>query len=352
MRGIFKVVFLAVVSLSVASAGAGSSGDSRELDELGSFNKYNGTGYAALWGYTAPDNREYAILGVRNGTAIVDITDSPNLREVAFINNSRSEWTEMKVYKNYAYVVKDNVSAGIQILDLSDLPRSARLVNTVRSMPQNHTLWIDASTGRMFTVGGSNTSVTVWDLADPVNPVVISEFNNTYVHDMYVRGNRAYLAEIFSKSFSIWDISDISQPRLIKRVRDPQAPFVSFHNAWTTDDGAYLVTTEESDGRPVRIWDIRDEPNPREVARWLGPGNIAHNVRVKGQFVHVAHYGGGYRVLDISNINAPAEVAHFNNKATNLTGMVGIWDVYPYFPSGKVIMSSIEDGLFVTRFDQ
>ncbi len=324
------------------------------LESLGSMDKYPNKGYSACWGYTAPDGREYALLGVKNGLSIVDITNAPTLNEVAFIPNTvSSSWTEMKTYSHYAYVVKDGVRGGIQIIDLANLPTSATLVNTVMDYPTNHTVWVDHERGWLWAMGGDNTGVTVWDVkTDPVHPRQIVNFNgNTYVHDAYVHGNRAYLAEIMSKSFSIYDISDIAHPVLIKRMRDSQAPGISFHNAWTTEDGRYLATTEETSGRHVRIWDLADETNPVEVSRWIGAGNLPHNVHIKGHYMHVAHYGGGYRVVDIADIAHPVEVAYFNMNPSNPTGFVGVWEVYPFFPSGKVVMSSMEKGLFVTRFD-
>lgn len=346
-------MFATTSVLGLTASFAAEEPNSVALESLGSMNKYSSVGYSACWGYTAPDGREYALLGVTNGLSIVDITNSPLLTEVAFIPNLKSSWTEMKTYSHYAYVVKDGARGGIQIIDLADLPRSATLVNTIMDYPTNHTVWVDEARGWLFTMGGDNTGVTVWNLLpDPTHPRQIVNFNSTYVHDLYVRGNRAYLAEIMSKSFSIYDISDIAHPKLIKRMRDPAAPGISFHNAWTTEDGRYLLTTEETRGRHVRIWDLSDETNPVEVSRWIGPGEIPHNVHVKGSFAHVAHYGGGYRVVDISNITQPIEVAHFNNKTNNPTGFLGVWEVYPYFASGKVVMSSIEDGLFVTRFDR
>jgi choice-of-anchor B domain-containing protein len=349
-RGLFLRISTAAIAVCASVAAYASS---LALENLGSFHQ-QGRRYSALWGYTAPDGREYAIHGAMNGTSIVDITDAPQLKEVAFIPfKESSPWTEMKTYKHYAYVIKDSADVGIQIIDLSKLPASAEVVNTVMDYPQNHTLWIDQERGWMFTVGGSNMGVTAWSLEDPVHPKQISIFNQaTYVHDMYVHGNRAYLAEILSKTFSIYDISDLKNPVLIKRVRDASAPSISFHNTWTTEDGRYLLTTEETSGRAMRIWDLADEKNPVEVSRWLGPGDLAHNVHVKGNFAHIAHYGGGYRILDLTDIRNPVEVAFFNNKPTNQPGFVGVWEVYPYFPSGKVIMSSIEDGLFITRFDR
>ncbi len=345
---------LLVFALTFAGAFASSfaQAESRELPNLGAMNKYSNVGYSACWGYTAPDGREYALLGVRSGLSIVDITAAPDLKEVAFVPNLTSNWKELKTYKHYAYVVKDGVNAGIQIIDLSKLPTSAALVNTVMDYPQNHAIWIDEARGWLFAVGGSNMSVTVYSLADPVRPKEITQFNGSvYVHDMFVKGNRAYLAEIFSKSFSIYDISDILKPKLIKRVRDAQAPSISFHNAWTTEDDRYLLTTEETSGRAVRVWDLADESNPVVVGSYMGPGRLPHNVHVKGKYAHIAHYGGGYRVVDLTDPKNPVEVAHFNNKTGNPGGFVGVWEVYPYFPSGKVVMSSIEDGLFVTKFE-
>ncbi|MES2856524.1 MAG: choice-of-anchor B family protein [Bdellovibrionota bacterium] len=341
--------------LFVASLGLApfAQGESIMLPHLGNMDKYHASGYSSVWGYTAPDGREYALLGVESGMSVVDITDAPTLTEIAFVPTAVSSWTELKTYKHFAYVVKDGAAGGIQIVDLSGLPKSVTLVKTVMDYPSNHTLWIDEDRALMFTVGGDNMGVTTWSLANPASPKQIGTMNgSTYVHDMYVKGNRAYLAEIFSKSFSIYDITDPANPKLINRVRDAKAPSVSFHNMWTTDDGRYLVTTEETSGRPARVWDLADEMNPKEVSKYLGPGNMAHNVHIQGRYAHFAHYGGGYRVVDLQDIANPVEVAHFDVNPNHPQGFNGVWGIYPYFKSGKVIMSSMEDGLFVTRFEQ
>lgn len=325
---------------------------STQLPNLGNFNGYAKIGYSACWGYTAPDGREYALLGVETGVSIIDISSAPTLNEITFVpSTARSSWTEMKTYKHYAYVVKDSAPVGIQIIDLAGLPNSVKVVNTVKDYPNNHTIWIQEERDLMFTMGGDNMGVTVWSLKNPEAPVQVSNFDNsTYVHDMFVKGNRGYLAEMFSKSFSIFDLTDPAKPALISRTRDEAAPYVSFHNTAVTDDGKYLITTEETTGRPVRFWDLSDERSPKQVAQYIGPGNLPHNVHVRGNYAHISHYGGGYRVVDIRDPRNPVEVAFFNNKPTTLPGFKGVWEVYPYFASGKVIMSSIEDGLFVTQF--
>src|SRR5205085_9213062 len=81
---------------------------------------------SALWGYTAPDGREYALLGTYDGVHIIDITEKP-IREAAYIRGPGSYWRELKVYKQYAYIVTESgdTGAGLQIVDLSALPASA-----------------------------------------------------------------------------------------------------------------------------------------------------------------------------------------------------------------------------------
>ncbi|MEX0602878.1 MAG: hypothetical protein WD295_06030, partial [Bacteroidota bacterium] len=97
--------------------------------------------YSACWGYTAPDGREYALLGSFQGTSIIDITDAPELKEVAFIPGPESSWREMKTYREYAFIVSEGTTLpdpGVQIIDLSELPDTARLVEVF--------VWVDPST--------------------------------------------------------------------------------------------------------------------------------------------------------------------------------------------------------------
>jgi hypothetical protein len=54
--------------------------------------------YSGLTGYTAPNGREYALLGGYYGTHIIDITEKP-IREVAFIEGAHSGWRELKSYR-------------------------------------------------------------------------------------------------------------------------------------------------------------------------------------------------------------------------------------------------------------
>ena len=314
---------------------------------LGQMNKYPTVGYSALWGYTAPDGREYALEGVQNGTSIVDITDPSNLREIAFIPGATSDWREIKTYQQYAYVVNET-SGGMQIIDLSNLPNSATLAATYTGFTTAHTLWIDQTTGILYAEGNTAQPVRVLSLANPTSPVQISFFGD-HCHDNMVQDNIAYVSEGSNGTYGIYDVS---VPTAAVRIGEvvPPAPAGFAHNSWPTADGRYLMTTEENTGETVKMYDISNLSSPVLTDEYLGPSGLAHNVHIRENFCYIAHYADGLRIVDISNPFNIFEVGFYDtNPATG--GFNGQWEVYPYFPSGKVIASDIQNGLWVFFFD-
>jgi len=314
---------------------------------LGHMDKYPAVGYSALWGYTAPDGREYALEGVQNGTSIVDVTDPSNLREIAFIPGSTSDWRELKTYQHYAYVVNET-GGGMQIIDLSNLPNSATLAATYNGFATAHTLWIDQTTGILYAEGNMTEPVRVLSLANPTSPVQISFFG-IQCHDTVVQNNIAYISEGTRGTYGIYNVAT---PTAAVRIGEvvPPAPAGFAHNSWPTADGLYLMTTEENTGETVKMYDISNLGSPVLTDEYLGPSGLAHNVHIRENFCYIAHYADGLRIVDISNPFNIFEAGFYDtNPATG--GFNGQWEVYPYFPSGKVIASDIQNGLWVFFFD-
>ena len=54
--------------------------------------------------------------------------------------------------------------------------------------------------------------------------------------------------------------------------------------------------------------------------------------------------------MDISNPSQPVEVAYHTKTDANPSGFVSAWGAFPFFDSGKVLISDIEEGLFVFDF--
>ncbi|RMI03570.1 MAG: choice-of-anchor B family protein, partial [Calditrichaeota bacterium] len=219
---------------------------------LSQMNLYPAAGYNDCWGYTAPDGREYALLGVQTGTSVVDITDPANPVEVAFIPSATSLWKDIKTYQHYAYVVTE-AGGGMQILDLSGLPNTVTELTPYTGFQTSHNIYVDVVNGMLYAEGDFGEPVRVLSLADPEHPVQIAAFG-IECHDVFVQDNRAYVAEGGSGSIGIFDVTNPANPTLLQRLIIPNAGYV--HNCWVTADNHYMMTTEETNGKTIKYWDI------------------------------------------------------------------------------------------------
>ncbi len=318
-----------------------------------------GTDYANIWGYTDSLGREFALLGCNTGTSIIEITNPSAPVERAFIPGGVSIWHEIQTWGRYAYVVSEAAGSGLQIIDLSGLPSTATLVNTWSTPGYDHTHDIQIRDGYAYLTGGNATPVggiKILSLADPVHPVEVGNFNNEYIHDCYVRNDTIYAAAIFSGKVYVIDAKNKSNLQVVYSYSYPGA---FTHNTALSDDGQLLFTTDETSSPPgkLRIWDIstlRDglpgNTNVTELASY-GSTAIVHNVYAKGKYAYASYYTEGVRIFDVSNPSAPTVVGHFDTYApSNAAQFAGAWGVYPYFPSGNLVVSDISGGLFVLSF--
>lgn len=302
-------------------------------------------GYNDCWGYAA-GGKEYALLGVVNGTSIIDITNSGSAVEREFIPSPSSSWKDIKTYQTLAYVVNES-GGGMQIIDLSNLPTSATLINTYTGFQTSHNIYIDEPNAMLYAEGSGGAAVRAISLADPVNPVQLSTFGSS-AHDIYARDNIVYVSEGSLGSVGIFDLTNPSSPAFVARINVPNAGFV--HNAWLSDDGNFLMTTEETTAKTVKLFDIQNVNNAFITDEYLGPSNLAHNTHINGNFAYLSHYADGLRIVDISNPDNIFEAGYYDT-STSGGGFNGAWGAFPFFPSGKILISDMQNGLFVFSFD-
>jgi choice-of-anchor B domain-containing protein len=314
--------------------------------------------YAGSWGYAA-GGREYALVGERSGTMFVDITNPASPVEVGYIPGPVSTWREVKTYGTHAYIVSEGTGAGagLQIVDLSGLPTSVTLVRIdSASFLTAHTLWIDEE-GYLYACGartaaGAPAGMRILSLADPVDPVLVGTYALRYVHDIYVRDRIGYAAEIDDGLVTILDLSDRSAPTAVSSFPSPKRVT---HNTWLTDDDRYLGVSDEANGGFLTIYDVGNVAAPVEVSRFLGPNvteprAVIHNVRVLGNLAVASWYTEGFRIIDISDPTLPVEVGYLDTYPGPSGGTKGDWDVYPFLPSGTILASDIDGGLFLASF--
>lgn len=316
---------------------------------------YTSTLYSAVWGYKAPDGREYAILGCPAGTAFIDITDSANIIEVDFLTGLTSAWREMKTYSHYAYIVSEATNSNLQIVDLQYLPDSVSLVKTWNYTGYTRTHSISQSGHYIYLNGGNSNSIggiTVLDVIDPVNPVKLGQWTTLYVHDCRVVNDTIYAANINDAKVSIINASNKSSLNTVTTFTN--LPGSGPHNTALSENRKRLFVSDEIGTAPYRmkVWNIENRLSPVYVTSWQPTGittSIIHNIETYGNYAVIAHYSAGIRIVNIANPDAPQEVAWYDTyPSNNNESYNGCWGVY-MFPSGKIIASDRQTGLYVIK---
>ncbi|MDP6570284.1 MAG: choice-of-anchor B family protein [Candidatus Marinimicrobia bacterium] len=327
------------------------------IDEVADANSNDNFGVSDVWGYTDEYGNEYAIVGYRYGTYIYKVNPiSPEL-VMDIPGPSGADYYYHRDYKtmgDYLYIVNEmyGLDEGVQIIDLSPLPESPPVkLPTYQGVRQSHNLWIDENAQQAFIEYSYPNNIHVLDLSDPATPVYLSDFrynDGIDCHDVFTVDNRAYVSEGWSYQYGIYDISDIADP-----VRLATIPAFGYaHNAWLNEAGTHLITTEETVGMTIKIWDIQDLDNINLVGEYLGENNLAHNVHVKEDLVYISHYTTGLKIIDIFKPEDPIEVAAFDTYPQNdYDGFYGCWGAFPFTDNGFVYASDMQNGLFVLDHD-
>lgn len=304
-----------------------------------------------VWGYVAPDGHEYALVGTFTGFSIVDLADPSNPQEIHFIPGPETFWRDIKTFEEFAYVSNES-SEGILIVDLSGLPDSIETKNiNPEGMFRAHNLYQDG--GILYVVGSNVFNGGILSLRlgrDPWNPEFIGAYSNAYVHDVYVRGGRAYAAEINDSRLRVLNITDPADTRVVGQRSYPGA---FTHNTWLNDEGDVCFTTDELPQAFIISWDVSDPENIEELDRIrssLSRGSaIPHNVHVLNDYLVSSYYGDGIQVVDASRPHNLIEVGFFDTAPSEVAGFVGCWGAYPFLPSGLILASDQSGGLFVLR---
>lgn len=348
-----------------------------------------------IWGYVDLNtNREYAVMGIYNGTVLIDVTDPANPAEVDTITGANSTWRDVKVYqyfddasseyKVYAYVTTEG-QGGLQVIDLSNAPQSIELVNTISVFQTAHNVYLgnidyangtalDGQDAYLYIAGSNldNGSYRVFDLTDPVNPTLITTPSSAgYVHDatnlIIDDARTAQCAtghnpcEIFvdfnENTVDIWDTTDKSNPFKVSSTGYAGASYT--HSGWYSKDKNYIFIQDELDERnrgvnsTLYVMDIQDLTSPRIVGSYVGSTPaIDHNGFTLEDKYYMSNYKRGLTILDVSNPVDPKEIGFFDTypiPEANDPQFDGAWGAYPYLPSGNILVSDISNGLFVLK---
>ena len=348
-----------------------------------------------IWGFVDLNTeREYALLGLNIGLAVIDVTDPENPFQVGQVAGDDTFWRDVKIFqvheaqsqrwRTFAYVSAE-AAEQIMVIDLTGLPNRMSLAGRVTDNVSSHNVYVsnvDFTTNApvagwpppLLQVLGSNElngAFRAYGLTDPAAPSLAGQSPGDtaahYTHDatsMLVddaratacqSGNRLceVLFDFSETTFDIWDFSDQANPKLLSSTTYDRASYV--HSGWWSEDRNYLFVHDELDEQnhglntTLRIFDLKSLVDPVLSRVWEGPtGAIDHNGYVRGNRYYMSNYTRGFTVLDITEPDAPRDVGHFDTfPVSDSTSFDGAWGVYPYLPSGNILVSDFSGGLYV-----
>ncbi|HRV81732.1 MAG TPA: choice-of-anchor B family protein, partial [Planctomycetota bacterium] len=195
----------------------------------------------------------------------------------------------------------------------------------------------------------------------------VGQWNTKYVHDVqvvsYTSGPYAGKEVAFCCSgfnggsvntgLSIVDVTNKANPVVMSEAFYPNPAYS--HQGWLSEDRTLFYLGDELDENGTlttrtHVIDVTNLNSP-VVEPFFTNGNsaIGHNMYAKDGLLYQANYTSGLRIFDYaSNPLSPTEVAFFDTyPAGDADTFNGMWNVFPYFPSGIVIASDLESGFFV-----
>ena len=322
-----------------------------------------------VWGHVSPSGREYALLGMRGGTAFIEVTNPTAPTIVAYYPHPPGCCSDIKVYEGYAYVVTEG-GGGMQVFDLATIDAGTVTpitTFTANGLTQAHNIAINEESGFAYICGAkdnpSGGGIFMVDIRVPNVPVYAGAWSNFYVHDVqvvtYHEGTYAGREIAFAfcgsvnSGLQIIDVTNKSNPTVISTLEYPRQQYT--HQGWLTANRRYLYLNDELDETyytlptSTFVIDVSKLDAPRYLRSFsTGLASIDHNLYVHGDFVFEANYTSGLRIFYAPVPGYIQEVGFFDTHAEdNDPGFHGAWTAYPFLPSGNVLISDIENGLFV-----
>src|SRR5215204_1822074 len=356
-----------------------------------------------IWGWTDPQtDKEYALVGLSNGVAFVDVTNPTapvhlgNLPRTA--SASDSLWRSLKVYRNHLFAVSEAPDHGMQVFDLTRLrnvtspPVTFSETAHYNNVSRTHTIAVDEETGYAYLAGSRPTAgrtpgvdtcsdavtdgtgklvgrgLHVVDIRNPAAPAFAGCVDGDgYTHEtqcVIYRGpdaqhrGREICFNANEDTLTIFDVTNKSAPLQLSRTTYAGRGYT--HQGWPTGDHARFLLDDELDEQSFTlpknrtfVWDVShlDAPSVQGIFQGSTP-SIDHNQYVRSLHAFQSNYRSGVRVIDVRGASAAnlSEVAFFDvYPVDDAAAFNGTWSNYPFFASGTVIASGIEQGLFVLR---
>lgn len=308
---------------------------------------------------------KYAYVATGSGLAVVDWRNPGRPKEVARLDASDPAGgiLDVKVNGNLAGLAS-NGGPGATFIDVSDPenPTELSFYNAGDSI-HNHFLVGDFAYLTVNESGDtpfSEARCEIVDVSDPTAPAKVGEYRlkdhfPEYAasgvnpcHDVYVQDKLLYQA-YWDAGTIIADVSDPQNPTTLSHfgaAPNGDMPYPSdsrteryltlpgnAHYVQPSPDGQHVYVGAETfpgdfvenpddhDYGGIKVFDVSDYDNPRQVAR-ISPPNIdafrtSHNFDVTNNRLHTSWYNGGIAIFDITDPANPEQLGHYATEETS-----------------------------------
>jgi len=337
---------------------------------------------ASIWGAVeSKGKREIAIMALNTGTAFVDVSKPrcPTVLGILPTATQASAWREARALGDYAVVVSEAQNHGLQVFDMKKLGTTASTAmltadvtykgDSSATVGNAHNVFALTETNMVYLVGSRTCDggLHMVDFKDPMNPKFAGcGTSGLYAHDVTCIVYNGPDTEHKGKeicvtydgedtSFTVTDVTDKSAPKKLSSLKYESGAYS--HQGWFTEDHKTMLLADELDETNLRrktstyVFDMSDLDAPKAQPKFeWGSDATEHNVYIKGPRAYFANYTEGLRLLDVTGAPTLKEVAFFDtNPMSSSVQMSGAWGVYPYFPSGTVVVGDMVSGLFVLK---
>lgn len=348
------------------------------LSEIG-----GGSNTSDIWGWVSPvTGKEYALVGVNNGTAFLDISvpTAPVYLGMLPTHTVNSLWRDIETFNNYCFIVSEANNHGLQVFDLMQLdnvtnpPVAFEETEHYNGFGHCHTLNIDVQTGYCYC-NGTNTyegGLHIVDINDPLNPTLAGGFSlDGYTHDCFAwsydgpdpnfAGKQVVLA-CNEDELTIVDVTDKSDCQAVASYSYDNVGYI--HQGWISKDKRYFFVDDELDegdlsnagtpsGTRTHLFDLNSLTEGVYMGFYESDSpSIDHNLYVLDQFIYESNYRSGVRVLDAVHIadGTLSEVGFFDlYPANDFIQYSGTWSNYPYLPSRLNLATHMYEGFYIIK---
>ncbi len=160
--------------------------------------------------------------------------------------------------------------------------------------------WAVAARGSAVYIAAANRGLVIGDFSDLDAPVELGSLNLGLCRDVKLSGNVAFVG-VYGLGLAAVDISDPTQPQLLDQVSG------GYQTVGLAINGSVVATADRAAG--VNLWDVGDPTDIRFLGTVGTGGSNATDVafRLGDNLLYAA--AGSLRVIDISNLLAPFELA-------------------------------------------